>query len=86
MQRGKMEFLHNANAAVSQTKQAPETPRFHWQDTDATFDPNQAQVPLRKECSKFILYKIPERLKVWDEMVAIYIPPSSKMATLAWSS
>lgn len=81
-----MEFICNANAAVSQTKQVPVTPRFHWQDTDATFESNLAQIPLRKECSKFILYKIPERLKVWDEMVAIYIPPSSKTAPLAWSS
>ena len=81
-----MEFMCNANAAVSQTKQVPVTPRFHWQDTDATFESNLAQIPLRKECSKFILYKIPERLKVLDDMVAIYIHPFSKTVPLAWSS
>ena len=79
-----MEFMCNANAAVSQTKQVPVTPRFHWQDTDATFESNLAQIPLRKECSKFILYKIPERLKVWDEMVAIYCPPCNTPSYRAW--
>ena len=75
IQHGKMQFICNANSAVSQTKQTPETPRFHWHGVDAAFDPGKSQTALRAECSKFILYKIPERLKIWDQMVAIFCPP-----------
>ena len=79
-----MQFLCNANSAVSQTKQTPATPRFHWRETDAGFDASKTQTALRAECSKFILYKIPERLKVWDEMVAIYCPPCNTTSYRAW--
>ena len=79
-----MQFLCNANSAVSQTKQTPATPRFHWRDADATFGASKTQGALRAECSKFVLYKIPERLKVKDEMVAIHCPPSNKTGKHAW--
>jgi hypothetical protein len=71
--RGAMEYLPNANAAVSQTKKAATMPGFHWANASAEFQADGGITVLRKECSKFILYKIPERLKVCDELVAVFI-------------
>jgi hypothetical protein len=68
-----MEYLPNANSAVSQTRKAVTTPRLHWENVSAEFNSDAGITVLRKECSKFILYKIAERLKVNNELVAIYI-------------
>jgi hypothetical protein len=71
--------------ASSQLDNASITPAFHWKAAEQPSVPTGGTIdPLRSLCRQTLLYKIPDRLQVQGELVALSINISYRSSCIGW--